>query len=143
MTRVDFYVTPNTEPDARLQLACRIVEKAYNLSHGVYIHTDDAASAGKLDELLWTFRQGSFIPHCLHTAEELPDAAVVIGHDHLPAITPQVLINMSSQVPDFFSRFERIAEIVAGDEATRQAARTRFKFYRERGYPLETHELNG
>ena len=143
MTRVDFYVTSNMDQDARLQLACRIAEKAYNLSHQVYIHTDDVSAASKLDELLWTFRQGSFIPHCLNNATELSDSPVVIGCDNLPAVSPQVLINMASTVPEFFTRFGRIAEIVGGDEPTRQAARTRFKFYRERGYPLETHELNG
>jgi len=142
MTRIDFYVSTNIGQDANLQLACRIAEKAYNLSHQVYIHMENADVARKLDDLLWTFRQGSFIPHCLHTAPELAESAVVIGYEELPAITPQVLINLAGHVPEFFPRFERIAEIVAGDETTRQAARERFKFYRERGYPLETHELN-
>ena len=142
MTRVDFYVMPALEETARLQLACRIAEKAYQLAHRVYIHTDDPQQAAQLDDMLWTFRQGSFIPHCLDTDEQLQSAPVVIGHQSLPAIEPQVLINLANEVPDYFSRFERVAEIVAGTEETRQAARNRFKFYRERGYPLETHELN-
>ena len=142
MTRVDFYVTPNNDENARLQLACRIAEKAYNLSNRVYIHTDDPQQASSIDDMLWTFRQGSFIPHCLHTDEHMQESAIVIGHHSPPAIEPQVLINLANTVPDFFSRFERVAEIVAGSEQTRQAARNRFKYYRERGYPLETHELN-
>ncbi len=141
MTRVDFYITPNPAMDMRLQLVCRIAEKAYNTSHRVYIHTDDSQLANKLDDLLWTFRQGSFIPHCQANDQHAADCAVVIGQT-LPDNQPQVLINLADQVPAFFSRFERIAEIVAGDEPTRQAARTRYKYYRERGYPLETHELN-
>jgi DNA polymerase-3 subunit chi len=142
MTRVDFYVSNNTEQDAGLMLACRIAEKAYNLSNNVYIHTDNPATAGKLDDLLWTFKQGSFIPHCLSSAGEFAESGIVIGYGDLPAISPQVLINIGDKVPEFFTRFERIAEIVAGDEHTRQVARERFKFYRERGYPLETHELS-
>lgn len=142
MTRVDFYVTANQHDDACLQLACRIAEKAYNLSNRVYIHTDDPQQAAKIDDMLWTFRQGSFIPHCLQNDENVQETAIVIGHDQLPALEPQVLINLASEVPEFFTRFERIAEIVAGNDQTRQAARSRFKFYRERGYPLETHELN-
>jgi len=143
MTRVDFYVTPQQEEDARLQLACRIAEKAYNLSNRVYIHTDDPLTASKIDDLLWTFRQGSFIPHSLSSDENQQQSAIVIGHEQAAMDESQVLINLSSAVPEFFSRFERIAEIVAGDDAMRQAARDRFKYYRERGYPLETHELNG
>lgn len=143
MTRVDFYVTPQHEEGARLQLACRIAEKAYNLSNRVYIHTDDPLTASKIDDLLWTFRQGSFIPHCLSSDENRQASAIVIGHEQAAMDEPQVLINLASAVPEFFSRFERIAEIVAGDDTMRQAARDRFKYYRERGYLLETHELNG
>lgn len=142
MTRVDFYVSPATDDELRLRLACRIAEKAYNLSHHVYIHSDDPHLCQKMDDMLWTFRQGSFIPHGLGSSADDPLAPVVIGHGEPPALRPEVLINLAGDVPDFFSRFERIAEIVAGNEQTRQAARSRFKFYRDRGYPLETHELN-
>ena len=142
MTRVDFYVSSNHDEEARLQLACRIAEKAYKLSHRVYIHTDDPHTASKIDDLLWTFRQGSFIPHCLSEDNNAAQSAVVIGQQQPAVSEPQVLINLASAVPAFFSRFERVAEIVAGNDETRQSARDRFKYYRERGYPLETHELN-
>ena len=142
MTRVDFYVSPQHDEEARLQLACRIAEKAYKLSHRVYIHTDDPLTASKIDDMLWTFRQGSFIPHCLNEDENVAHSAILIGHEQPASSEPQVLINLASAVPEFFSRFERIAEIVAGSDETRQSARDRFKYYRERGYPLETHELN-
>ncbi|MBH8834849.1 DNA polymerase III subunit chi, partial [Pseudomonas aeruginosa] len=31
MTRVDFYVIPSADPSARLQVACRLAEKAWRL----------------------------------------------------------------------------------------------------------------
>ncbi|MGD8785287.1 MAG: DNA polymerase III subunit chi [Thioalkalispiraceae bacterium] len=142
MTRINFYISPNQTAEANLQLACRIAEKAYNKQNKVYIHTNNAEQARRLDDLLWVFRQGSFVPHCQTNDENQQAAAVVIGFDGLPEIQPDVLINLADQVPNFFTRFERVAEIVSGDEATRKVARERFKFYRERGYPLETHELN-
>lgn len=142
MTRVNFYISPNTSVDANLQLACRIAEKAYGKQHKIYIHVSSAEQAKRLDDMLWVFRQGSFIPHCQSHHENSQDAAVVIGHEALPEIKPDVLINLADDVPNFFTRFERVAEIVSGDEPTRNSARERFKFYRERGYPLETHELN-
>ena len=49
-----------------------------------------------------------------------------------------VLINLHAAPPPFFSRFERLAEIVGADEADAAAARERFRFYRERGYELRT-----
>lgn len=143
MTRVDFYVSPNNANDAGMQLACRIVDKAYQQQKQVYIHTATAELAQQLDDLLWIFRDGAFIPHCQVKENFSAETPIVIGCDAPPAMQPDVLINLASEVPGFFSRFERVIEIVAGDEPTRAQARQRFKFYRERGYPLETHELNG
>jgi len=150
MTRVDFYISPDKATEANLRLACRIAEKAYSKQNKIYIHVNGAEQAKNLDDLLWVFREGSFVPHCLYsnktsneTSEEArQEAAVIIGFEGLPEIQPDVLINLADEVPNFFSRFERVAEIVGGDEPTRETARARYKFYRERGYPLESHELN-
>jgi len=142
MTRVDFYVSPNQSAEANLQVTCRIAEKAYGKQNRVYIHTNDQEQAKHIDDMLWIFNQGSFIPHCQANDEQQAQAQIVIGYDTPPEQQSDVLINLSHEVPSFFSRFERVIEIVSGDENTRNLARNRFKFYRERGYPLESHELN-
>lgn len=143
MTRVDFYISPNQSVDAQQQLACRISEKAYQQNHKVHIFTNSPEQSAALDALLWIFRPGSFIPHCLSGDVNTEHAAVVISHSEQPHSTSaSVLINLTTTVPPFFSRYERVAEVVAGDEKVRQHARERFKYYRERGYPLSTHEMN-
>lgn len=142
MTRVDFYVSPNTAADAALQLTCRIVDKAWQQQNQVYVHAPSMDMAGQLDQLLWVFRDGAFIPHCQRHDAIAAETPIIIGVDTPPEGTPQVLINLQQAVPGFFSRYDRVVEIVAGDEVSRAQARQRFKFYRERGYPLETHELN-
>lgn len=142
MTRVDFYVSPNQAAEANLQLACRIAEKAYSKNNRVYVHVQDLQQVKRLDELMWVFRDGSFVPHCQCMDDHTAQAAVIIGCDEMPEISPDVLINLADEVPNFFTRFERVAEIVSGTESARNIARSHFKFYRERGYPLETHELN-
>jgi len=143
MTRVDFYLTPAHQHKQALITACRLVEKASAKGHHVFIHTDDETQAKQLDDLLWTFRQGSFIPHAIIEAgaKPSPHDRVVIGHDHDPEFDHDVMINLASTIPDFFSRFERVAEIVSANEDQRNEARERFKFYRDRGYELNTHEL--
>ncbi|MNW13919.1 DNA polymerase III subunit chi [compost metagenome] len=45
-----------------------------------------------------------------------------------------LLINLASSVPPFFERFARIAEVVNQDPQTREALRSSYRFYRERGY---------
>jgi DNA polymerase-3 subunit chi len=141
MTRVDFYINPSPAAAARQQLACRIAEKAYLQQQPIYLHVADEAQAEQLDTLLWVFRAGSFIPHCRSSDPLAPVSQILIGNNEPPAMANGVLINLCDEVPAFFSRFSRVVEIVSGDEPTRQQARQRYKFYRERGYPLETHEL--
>ncbi|MBI3562524.1 MAG: DNA polymerase III subunit chi [Gammaproteobacteria bacterium] len=141
MTRVDFYISPNLALKMRVQLACRIAEKAYQTQHRVYLHVASPEQANELDTLLWVFRPGSFVPHCLGDAPHAAATPVLIGNELPPPQAGDVLINLSDQVPGFFSRFARVAEIICGDEPSRQKGRERYKFYRERGYPLESHTL--
>lgn len=141
MTRVDFYVLPDADPAQRPLLACRLAEKAYGQGLKVYIHTASEGEALLLDELLWTFRAGSFLPHALHhaVADEAPP--ILLGHDHEPAAHTDVLINLGAEVPRFFGRFARVAELVDQRPELLAQSRERFRFYRERGYELNTHPL--
>lgn len=140
MTRIDFYVLDSDSPDARERFACRLAEKAYDRGHRVYLHAADGAAAQRLDELLWTFRAGSFVPHGLAGAEPAEAVPVHIGHGE-PEGHDDVLINLAPDVPLFFSRFARVAEVVDSGEPGRQSARERYRFYRERGYTLESHDI--
>jgi len=141
MTRVDFYISQETRDQARDTLACRIAEKAYKLGHKVYIHTGSENAAKELDDLLWKYRDGSFVPHGRLPLDRDDASPVVIGHGEDPGIWTDVLINLADEVPGFFSRFERVAELVTEDPDSKPLARARFKYYRDRGYELQTHNL--
>jgi len=144
MTQVDFYILPDTEQQARLLFLCRLVEKVYKKQHRIYIHTDSEAASKEIDQLLWTFKVESFIPHHLLSDESAP-ASVAIGHGDNDGKGPgdhhDVLINLCEEIPDFFSRFERCVEIVTQQADILENTRKHFGFYRERGYPLNTHDL--
>ena len=142
MTRVDFYILEQQQGEARYRFACRLAEKAWQQGNKVYIHTENAEQSQRLDELLWTFRVGSFVPHSLDDAAEADSSPIHIGHDAEPKHHDEVLINLAAEVPLFFSRFERVAELVDQDEQVKQQGRGRFRFYRDRGYPLENHTIN-
>jgi DNA polymerase-3 subunit chi len=140
MTDIDFYILASEAPHAREIMACRLAEKVYKLGRTVHIHTSSAAESQALDQLLWTFRAGSFVPHTL-AANDRDDMAtpVVIGHAIEPKQNTDVLINLGDSVPLFFSRFNRVSEIITDREKT--AGRERFRFYRDRGYPLKSHKI--
>jgi DNA polymerase-3 subunit chi len=139
MTEIDFYILSDTAPGKRERLACRVAEKACGLGHKVFIHVENGDRARELDELLWTFRDGSFLPHAL--AGDDGSVPIVIGHGAEPADPPYLLVNLAPEVPAFFTRFERVAEVVSEEPAVRDAGRERFRFYRDRGYSLRTHKL--
>ena len=151
MPQIDFYVLPDAQyqghDKGRLLLACRLAEKAYGLGHQVYIHTDSQPLAEQVDDLLWTFKQNSFVPHALSTAlqDDSTDAAVrqvIIGwQPEPPADQRDVLINLGAEVPAFFERFTRVVEVVDQQPQALAASRSRFKTYRERGQQPSTHKL--
>ncbi len=139
MTRIDFYTLEPDSPGDRFLLVCRLVEKARAAGLRVLIHCPDGEQARHLDRLLWTFRQDSFLPHGIvgQTDLDLGLTPILIGADGTPDSEDQVLINLAKDVPSFFSRFERVCETVDQDPAVRAAGRERFRYYRDRGYPLE------
>lgn len=142
MAKVDFYILRGTGELERQQFACRLAEKAYRLDNRVHIHAMNHESAQKLDDLLWTFRDGSFVPHeILGSSPGEPVSPVTIGCNEIPAGNCDLLINLSDTVPDAASSFPRVAEVVSSDEECKAQSRQRFVDYRDQGHTLDTHNL--
>lgn len=141
MTEVFFYILEDSADDAGARLACRLAEKAHDGGHRVYLHVADQAESDALDTLLWQFRQGSFVPHETSAQRAADDdlTPVVIGSGEPPSGFDDVLINVSGDVSGFFSRFARHNEIVP--PAAVESARSRYRFYKDRGYALTTHKI--
>jgi DNA polymerase-3 subunit chi len=142
MSRVDFYILTETGTLPRQNFACRLAEKAYRLNHTVHIHTGTPSDAERIDELLWTFRDGSFVPHDMLGAETADyEAPVTIGCDQSTVPARDLLINLSDNIPACADAFERVAELVTADEDCKLLSRQRFVEYRDKGHTLETHNV--
>ena len=140
--RVDFYVIDDAGGNARLSLACKLAEKAYLATQSVLIWHTEPAELKALDEMLWTFRDGSFVPHeVLAGQAEGPQTPVLLSCGPLPPGELDVLINLAADVPDFLPRAKRVVEIIDGDEGRRQAGRARYRAYLERGVQPASHNL--
>jgi DNA polymerase-3 subunit chi len=139
LTAIDFYILANAPRLGRERVACRLADKAFKQGEKLYIQAESETQARALDDLLWTFRQASFVPHNLANDGSAP---VMIGFDSgEPPADRTVLLNLDHQTPTFFSRLERVLEIVDADDQRRAEGRERFRFYKDRGYPLQTHKL--
>lgn len=139
--RVDFYLLSSEQPEDLSLLVCRLIEKAYSRGHRVFILCEDQQRAEYLDELLWTFKEDSFIPHNLQGEGPEPPPPVQIGFGPEPRNFNDILINLSGAVPDFCNRFKRIIELVSALESEKELSRLRYKDYRARGFALHTHHI--
>lgn len=140
MTRVSFYILKGNKEHDRQVFACRLAEKAYYQGHQIYIHTEDAEQAQQINQTLWSFRADSFVPHQLVDDQD-NSCPIVIGHDTSPPRLMDLLINLGSKQPPFFSQFERVAEFVNDDENNKLIGRERYRFYQQRGYELDTYNI--
>ena len=142
MARVDFYILAQADERARQTLACKLAEKAWRLDNSVYIHARSRADAEHLDELLWTFRDGSFVPHGLvGRDDDTGDSPIMIGCEDATLGNRDLLINLCDDIPPFVEGFPRVAELVTSDENCRSLSRKRYATYRDQGHELNTHKL--
>jgi DNA polymerase III subunit chi len=135
-------VVADPAPGAQLTVACRIVEKAWKAGSTVLIQHDDAVELGRLDEMLWIGNEQNFIPHEIGAATpSLTATPVMLNTGPGPTEAVDVLINLTPQLPSRPELATRIIEIIDADPVRRAAGRERFKAYRDRGFPLEKHDL--
>lgn len=137
MTTIDFYF--NAED--RLQVACRIAGKAASQNKRLLIYAPDTDVAQRIDRMLWTWPAIGFVPHCLSDDALAQETPVLISADASADSSCEVLLNLSQDCPPHFERFGRLLEIVSREDDDRQAGRVRFKFYRDRGYSIQSHDL--
>lgn len=142
MTRIDFYVLEEGARLARDRLVCLLANKAYEQGQALYIHASSPGEANALDELLWTFRDTSFLPHQQIRDEGYSqDTPILIGYGETSPETTKLMINLAHPPPPFLSQFERIIEVVGQAPDIRQQARKRYRYYQTQGYSLNTHNI--
>ncbi|GHC16080.1 DNA polymerase III subunit chi [Aidingimonas halophila] len=142
MTRIDFYILPDTTLDARLAFACRLTETIHRKGYRLHLHAEDEAMARELDERLWTYRPDSFLPHALVDDELGSDVPVTIGWHSPPEPGIDAMLNLHPSIPEWFSRFERVAEIINQHQSVLTAKRECWQTYKKRGYPVTPHHLD-
>jgi len=139
MTQIDFYSLPDKDPEARFILTCRLLEKSLSKKHRVLIQVNDKDDAEQLSKKIWGFRPESFLAHGF--LNEHPQNQIEIGWTKDHGSQQDILIQLSSDIPEFFSRFNRVIAITCDVPDIIEKSRQHFRFYKERGYPLSHHKL--
>jgi DNA polymerase III subunit chi len=142
MPSVEFYVVSDSMPDAHLRQACRIAEQAVEQGQRVFVRVTDAGDQKRIDDLLWTFGDRSFLPHELATpSSPSHDRVRILIGPTPPREFRDVVINLSADAAADVEGVQRVAEFVASDPERKAAARERFKIYRGMGLDPVTHTL--
>lgn len=136
LPQIEFYILANRSGTQSLQFVCEIIAKAYRENHKIFINSASQEDAYKLDDLLWTYQEDSFIPHQLGGS----DSPINIGYNLQPTERYDVLLNFAEQVPTFYKDFKQVIEIVFPDPVVQQLARERYKYYRDQGLQINTHK---
>jgi DNA polymerase-3 subunit chi len=142
MPEVAFYVLTSEDEQQRLLFVCKLVEKVYRSGGFCYVLTDTDEQAQKLDDLLWTFRRGSFIPHQLYAGAEPPfENVILIGTSEPPESWQKVIVNLSTQFPQHIEHSERILEIVDDNPEIKSEGRQRYRRYQQLGFAPTHHNV--
>jgi len=133
MTRIDFYFNVTNKQG----LLSDLVTSALVKHRQVTIYEEDADKAKKLSNKLWYNSPESFLPNMLPIDQLAIHTPVVVNWHENQIYQDDMLINLTTKEPVFFSRFTQLVEIVTDDEQDKKLARTRYKFYRDRGYEIK------
>lgn len=137
--RIDFYVSPDSQPQARLVLACRLVRRAWQAGLPVFVRCADAQQLEEMDDMLWHLRPQFFMPH--NRFDDNPAAPVVLAIDSQPVLENTVLVNLDMQPAQQFERLDRVVELVCQTPELLQQSRENFLHYRELGFTPRRVEL--
>lgn len=144
MPTIDFYLLNTPQQEDVYRFLCRLVDKVYQQQHQAYIHTRSLEEAERLDDLLWTFRDISFIPHQIGEPNppQLPTLITIGIEKPKQHHATDILFNLTQEAPHFFHEFARVIEVVTEEKNQRNQARKKYKFYKEQNCPLTTHTIS-
>ena len=141
----DFYelVSPRWETEICDRVAALAAEGVR-----IYLRADSQARAHRIQELLWTFRDDSFVPHGLWQGEQGCDEPVAVGWLDGNPNGARVLVLCCSGVPPELAAqtrvFSRLVDFVPKrDAGETQAARERYRTLSQAGIPVEYHAAQG
>lgn len=138
MTKIDFYI----HAEHKLRTACVLSHKAMQAGVRTTLSFPDEEMLRAFDQLLWRYPPTGFVPHCRSDEVLAPNTPVLLHCGTAALPDHQLLISLHPDIVPFFSRFERVIELVGLEETDKQQGRSRYKFYRDRGYALQNIDLS-
>lgn len=142
MTDAKFYILGAAIEQAQMEFVCRLTQQLLGRGKQVHIQLESEHQAQAFDQLLWNFHPESFVPHALVNDKQRPDTCQVdIGWQDHSHHHHDVLINLSATLPNWFSRFDRLVEVVVQSDPVLAYTREHFRLLRDRGYAVDHEDM--
>lgn len=137
MPTVDFFEVRGRRWEEAL---CQRVEEEQAAGQRVYVWASSEAQSRGIDDLLWTFRDDSFVPHSLWQGENPFDEAVAVGWQPGNPNRASCLVLARDASASEIKSFDRVIDFAPVDDpALRDAARVRFRTFRDAGFAVTFH----
>ena len=144
MKQATFYILNKNTLYERYLFACRLTEKAYKQGLRVALFSDSQEVSRHIDDLLWTFRPDSFLPHD-YIDKENPNtqaaSVFVIAPMYCPNESFDIAINLGQQPGEAPFNCERHIEIAIQDPNMLKTLRSYYKNLNTQNIPIDVHDL--
>lgn len=123
MTNIQFYLIETDDTSEQFNYAAQLALQYLARGKHLHVHTGSADDTRQMQQL--------FDGKLSHGSDRLS-----IDHQNEPANNREVLLNLSAEVPYFFSSFESTLEVICTGSSGKDTGRERYRYYKSRGYPL-------
>ena len=131
---VSFY---HLERQALDEALPRLLTRVLAGGHKALVLADTDERVRHLNEKLWTFDPGSFLPHGMAGEDHAADQPILLTTDEANPAAADILVVVDGAVPQSMDAYGRCLDLFNGsDDEAVSAARDRWKLYRERGYDV-------
>ena len=125
---------------------CFLIKELYKLGSQIII-LDNHSNLQKLDKLLWTFEQNSFLPHKIYNVDEKLDTPIILlSEKYLNNLLvfneyDSIINNLNEPVTQTFENL-KVYEFVEDIEDKKIISRKKYMIYKDKNYNLNHNKYN-
>tara|TARA_B100001245_G_scaffold82494_1_gene59246 strand:+ start:411 stop:845 length:435 start_codon:yes stop_codon:yes gene_type:complete len=138
-----FYILNKAE-DLKISV-CKIIKEYYKKKYKIFVSSRSDNLVNELNNLLWTFEQISFIPHCTTKNYDKNSPILLSGKDSFPKTINlkeyDVWLNLDDEMEENYTDFEIILEIVSQNEEERILSRKKYLNYQKNNFEVKHEKL--
>jgi len=115
----------------------RLLTRVLEAGHKALVLADTDERVRHLNDRLWTFDPGSFLPHGMANDDYAAQQPILLTTDEANPSGADILVVVDGGVPQTIGQYSRCLDLFNGlSDAAVAAARQRWKTYREKGYDV-------